>query len=105
MSKTKELSANLNLIIDILDKVFAKVDSYHINSTSYDEVNEQVDILVQYEFQSNDELEPGTYCDNFIVGIPDYVLNSKYFNIDVKNFIEVMSEIFDNEMTKLIYEY
>lgn len=105
MNKNKELSTNLNLIIDILDKVFAKVDSYHIKSASYDEVNEQLDILVQYEFQSNDELEPGTYRDNFIVGIPDYVLNSKYFNIDVKNFIEVMAEVFDNEMTKLIYEY
>lgn len=105
MNKIKELSANLNLIIDILDKVFAKVDSYHMVSSEYDEINDQLDIVVHYEFQSDDELESGTYCDNFIVGIPDYVLNSKYFNIDVKNFIEIMTEIIDNEINKLKYEY
>ena len=79
--------------------------SYHIKSTSYDEVNEQLDIYVRYEFPNDDEIEPGIHIESFIVGIPDYILNSKVLNTDVKKFIEAMTKIFDNEMNKFIYEY
>ncbi|MCH5167876.1 MAG: hypothetical protein J1F35_08360 [Erysipelotrichales bacterium] len=94
--KIEELSTNINLIIDILDKVFAKADSYQINSTSYDEVNDQLDIKIYYEFQNNLEFE--FHSDMFIVGIPDYVLNPKAFKTDIENFIEIMRDIIDIEM-------
>ena len=99
--KPKELSSKINLIIDILDKIFVKADSYQMISSKYDDFNEQLDIHVRYEFPNNDEIEPGMHVETFIVGIPDYILNSKVLNTDIKNFIEIMTEIIDNEMIKI----
>lgn len=97
--KINELSTNLNLIIDILDKIFAKSNFYKILSSEYDDINEQLDIKVYYEF--HDYLEAGHYSDMYIVGIPDYILDAKVLNTDIKNFIELMTENIEDEMNKI----
>ena len=93
----KTLSLKLNLIIDILNKVLAKADYYKIVSSEYDNINEQLDVKIYYEFQENikSEFHSGTY----IIGIPDYILDLKVLNTDLENYIELMTDVINNEMT------
>lgn len=97
------LSSNLNRIIYVLDKIFARADSYKIESTHYDDINEDLDIKVHFEVTEEIDYEPGIYCSNLIVGIPEYVLDPGASNTDIEGFIENMIVGIDDEINNLMY--
>ena len=88
----KQLSSNFNRIIYILNRIFDKYDRYKITCTNDDELNNQLDLFVQYEINEED----GIYMNVHIVSIPDWVLESNENNKDVEDFIKLMSDVIPN---------
>lgn len=77
------LSFNFNRIIYILNKIFVDAITYKITSTRVDELNNQLDLFVDYE--TKDDKWKYLHCQ--IISIPEWILQKDAKNIDIEYYI------------------
>lgn len=81
-----QISFIFNRVAYILNEVFVKYDKYKIISVHFNEVNNQLDLLVQYEIPGVCE----TFYKNQNISIPTELLKLKTNDKDIEAFVKEM---------------